>query len=391
VGERAGPRTIVHVDMDAFYASVEQRDDPALRGRPVVVGGPSQRGVVTAASYEARRFGVKSAMSMVEALRRCPDAVVRAGRHERYAEVSEQVFAILGAYSPLVEPLSIDEAFVDVTESRALFGDGEAIARAIRARVRDELGLTASAGVGPSKFVAKIASDLRKPDALVVVRADEVEAFLAPLPVERMWGVGPKAAASLRGLGLRTLGALARAGPEALERHLGAWGRSVHALARGHDERPVVPEREASSIGAEETFGHDLSSREALEERLLGQAARVARRLVARGLFAHVVTVKVKYADFTLVTRRARRDEAVCDARSLHETAKALLARAWHEGRPVRLTGVSASELVHGPTPTLFPDAEVAKRAKLEALVSQVSERFGEAGLSRATLARRPR
>lgn len=386
-----GPRTIVHVDMDAFYASVEQLDEPSLRGRPVVVGGPSQRGVVAAASYEARRFGVKSAMSMVEALRRCPDAVVRPGRHERYAEVSEQVFTILGSYSPLVEPLSIDEAFVDVTASRALFGDGEAIATAIRARVREELGLTASAGVAPSKFVAKIASDLRKPDGLVVVAPEQVEAFLAPLPVERMWGVGPKAAAALRAVGLRTIGALARAGPEALERHLGNSGRGVAELARGLDERPVVPEREAGSIGAEETFEHDLSSREALEERLLGQAARVARRLVAAGLFAHVVTVKVKYADFSLVTRRARRDEAVCDARSLHELGKTLLARAWHEGRPVRLTGLSASELVRGPTPTLFPDPEVTKRARLESLVSQVSERFGDAGLSRATLARRPK
>ena len=219
--------------MDAFYASVEQRDHPELRGKPVLVGGPSARGVVAAASYEARKFGARSAMPMAEALRRCPQAIVVPGRHGHYAAVSSQVFAIFRRYTPLVEGLSLDEAFLDVTGSRALFGDGVEIARRIKAAIRGELELTASAGVAPSKFIAKIASDLEKPDGLVVVRAGEEEAFLAPLSIDRMWGIGPRAAVHLREAGLETIGDLARAGEGRLERLLGSWGASVHRLARG--------------------------------------------------------------------------------------------------------------------------------------------------------------
>jgi DNA polymerase IV len=238
-----GPRTILHIDMDAFFASVEQRDDASLRGRPVLVGGPTRRGVVAAASYEARRFGARSAMPMAEAMRLCPDAVVVPARHGRYVDVSAQVFAVFHRFTPLVEGLSVDEAFLDVTRSRSLFGGGEVIARRIKDLIRDELSLTASAGVAPVKFAAKIASDLRKPDGLVVV-PQEVAVFLAPLPLERMWGVGPKAAARLREAGLATIGDLAAASQPRLAALLGdALAAHVRGLAQGEDPRPVVPGR----------------------------------------------------------------------------------------------------------------------------------------------------
>ena len=246
--------------MDAFYASVEQRDHPALRGRPVLVGGPSRRGVVTAASYEARPFGARSAMPMAQAIRLCPEAVVVPVRMDRYVEVSAQIFAIFHRYTPLVQGLSLDEAFLDVTASQSLFGDGASIARQIKDAIRRELELTASAGVAPCRFVAKVASDLRKPDGLVVVREDEVRAFLAPLPIERMWGVGQKTAPKLRALGFATLDDFARADGAQLEHLLGSWGRHVQSLARGDDDREVDPHLAAKSVGAESTYEHDLET-----------------------------------------------------------------------------------------------------------------------------------
>ncbi len=298
------PRSVLHVDMDAFYASVEQRDDPELRGKPVLVGGRSRRGVVMAASYEARVFGARSAMPMGEALRRVPHAVVVTPRMDRYAQASDGVFAVFRRYTPLVEPLSLDEAFLDVTASTSLFGDGAAIARAIKDDIRDGLELTASAGVAPCKFVAKVASDLRKPDGLVVVRPGEERAFLAPLPVERMWGVGPKTAPKMRALGYATLGDLARTDEDALRRAFGSWGASMARLARGEDDRHVIPDRLAKSIGAEQTYEEDLVGADAVSASLLEHSARVARRLVRADMSARTVTVKVKYADFTLVSRQ---------------------------------------------------------------------------------------
>ena len=380
-------RQILHVDMDAFYASVEQRDDPSLRGKPVVVGGRSRRGVVAAASYEVRPFGVRSAMSMVEALQRCPDAVVVPPRMGRYAAVSEEVFAIFHRFTPLVEGLSFDEAFLDVTASRRLFGDGIAIARRIKDAIRSELELTASAGVAPAKFVAKVASDLDKPDGLVVVAPEGVREFLAPLPIERMWGVGKKASAQLRARGFRTIGDLASTSPETLEAALGSWGRSVHALARGHDPRPVVPDRDAKSIGAEETFETDLRTAADLERPLLHQAARVAARLSRSQLRASCVTVKLKYHDHTLKTRQLRLPEPVADTDSIYDAARSLLPRFPPTARGVRLTGVSVSELHEGPAaPALFPDERRAKRERIEALTGELRERFGSAGVTRGTL-----
>ena len=386
-------RTILHVDMDAFYASVEQRDDPRLRGKPVIVGGRSRRAVVLAASYEVRRFGVRSAMSMGEALRRAPDAVVVPPRRDRYAEASEQAFAIFHRYTPLVEPLSLDEAFLDVTGSRAIFGDGAAMASAIKRDVRDELRLTASAGVAPCKFAAKIASDLRKPDGLVVVPPEPgaVARFLAPLPIERMWGIGPKTAPRMRSLGYATIGDLARADEAALESALGSWGIEVSRLARGDDARTVVPDGLAKSIGAEETYEEDLRGADAISPTLLDHAARVARRLVRARLWAQTVTVKIKYSDFRVRTRQATLPDPVQDTDGLHRAAVELLAHLPLEGRAVRLTGVSASGLVDGPpAPMLFPDEQAEKRRKVEAVAATIADRYGdERALTRGTLIRK--
>jgi DNA polymerase-4 len=376
--------------MDAFYASVEQKDDPSLVGKPLVVGGRSRRGVVMAASYAARPFGVRSAMPMAEALRRCPGIVVVPPRMDRYAEVSASIFEIFGRFTPLVEGLSLDEAFLDVTGSGSLFGDGAAIARLIKDAIRTETGLTASAGVAPCKFVAKVASDLEKPDGLVVVRPEDVRAFLAPLPIERMWGVGPKTAPKLKSLGLHTLGDLAEAKAAALEQMMGSWGTAVRALARGEDDRAVEPDREACSVGAEETYEHDLKDRPSIERTLLAHAERIAQRMLRAGLVARVVVVKLKYADFTLRTRRATLQEAVADTGSIYTAARRLLERFDHIERGVRLTGVALMGLSTEASPTLFPDEAAQRRRKLEQVIATVSDRFGDVRLTRAALLKRP-
>ncbi len=379
-------REILHVDMDAFFASVEQRDDPRLRGKPVLVGGASRRGVVAAASYEARVFGCKSAMPMHEALRRCPQAIVVSPTRGRYEEVSSQVFEIFNRYTPLVEGLSLDEAFLDVTGSRSLFGDGETIARAIRKDVFDVTGLTCSAGVASSKFAAKIASDVNKPDGLTVVGPD-VAAFLAPLPLERMWGIGPKTAPTLRRLGYSTLGDLARADPAALERVLGGWGAEVRELARGIDVREVEPDRDAKSIGAECTHEEDLTTKEAIGRSLLAHAARVAERLTEGGLTAGAIVVKLKYADFTLLTRRKTLREPASDTTTLHDTSLELLERFPLDGARVRLTGVSAQDIGPGAVqPTLFPDRAAERRRGLESILLDAKGRFGGQPITFATL-----
>lgn len=380
-------RTVLHIDMDAFFASVEQLDDPGLRGEPVLVGGQPPRGVVAAASYEARPFGCRSAMPMAEALRRCPHALVVHPRHDRYREASVSVFEVFHRFTPLVEKLSVDEAFLDVTGSRSLFGDGESIARRIKDAVRAEVGLTASAGVASSKFVAKIASDLDKPDGLVTVAAGQERSFLAPLPIERMWGIGPRAAEKLRSRGYRVIGDLAAARPGDLERLLGSWGARVAALARGEDDRPVVPDGAAKSVGAEETFARDLTSRAALERELLSQADRVATRLTHASLCGRLITVKVKYADFTLRSRQVHLPDPVADTDSIYEAARVLLGRFESFERGVRLTGIAVGDLQPGPPPpTLFPAPRAARRQKLEEAVQAVRDRFGRAGITRATL-----
>ncbi len=397
----SGPgRTIVHLDLDAFYASVEQLDDPALRGRPVIVGGPSNRGVVCAASYEARRFGVRSAMPTGQARRLCPDGVFLHPRFGRYGELSDQVFGVYRRYTPLVEPLSLDEAFLDVTASRALHGDGPSIAARIKREVRAETGLAVSAGVAEVKLAAKIATDLGKPDGLVVVPPGGVAAFLAPLPVGRLWGVGGVTEAALRKLGVATIGDLVRLPESAASAALGAErARGLRALARGEDEREVVPDEAAKSVGGEETFEADLVGEAALSRALLLQAGRVGRRLRAAGLRGRVVTLKVKYADFTLVTRRVTLEEPTDDDRLIYRTARDLLARI-EAGRPVRLAGVTVSgfeEEASGPGQLdLFaaraeagaaPALADARRQALQAALDKLADKFGERTVAPADLA----
>lgn len=377
--------------MDAFYAAVEQRDRPELRGKPVIIGGPSMRSVVSTASYEARPFGVRSAMSMVEAMRRCPQGIIVPPRHSLYAEVSGQIFAIFRRYTPLVEGLSLDEAFLDVTASRSLYGSGEEIAARVKEAIRTETGLTASVGVAPSKFIAKVASDLQKPDGLVIVRPGDERAFLEPLPIERMWGLGKKSAPIARSAGFHTLGDLARADLARLERTFGQQGAYYAALARGEDDREVESSRDALSIGAEETFETDLRRREELEERLLSQAMRVASRLMAEGLVAWSVTVKIKYADFTLRTRAITLDEPVCDTDSIYTAAKELLTRFELGKKGVRLTGIQAHKFeARGAKTTLFPDEKIERGTKLETATQALKAKFGDATITRAALLDRP-
>jgi DNA polymerase-4 len=395
------PRTILHLDLDAFYASVEQLDEPALRGRPVIVGGPSRRGVVCAASYEARRFGVRSAMPTARARKLCPDGVFLSPRFDRYGELSHRVFGIYRRYTPLVEPLSLDEAFLDVTASRALHGPGRDIARAIKAAVRGECGLAVSAGLAEVKLAAKIATDLGKPDGLVEVPEGGVAAFLAPLPAARLWGVGQVTEEALRKIGVATIGDLARTPDVALAAAVGAThARDLKALARGEDSREVVPDEEARSIGAEDTFGEDLTGAEALGRELLSQAVRVGRRLRAAGVAGRVVTVKVKYADFTLVTRRTTLERPTDDDRTIVVAARALLARV-DLARPVRLTGISVSGFAGAADRgqlDLFGSAEAGapeppedgRRRALNAALDRLADRFGDGAVLPADLAGSP-
>ena len=305
------------MDMDAFYASVEQRDRPETRGRPVIVGAdPRGRGVVSAASYEARRFGVHSAMPISRAFRLCPDGVFLPVDMDKYASVSREIMAVLADFTPLVEPVSIDEAFLDVTASRALHGDGAAIAREIKERIRASVSLTASVGVAPNKFLAKVASELRKPDGLVVVEPGREALFLAPLPVSRLWGVGRVTGAELEAMGIRTIGQLALTPAAHLEARFGKHGPDLLALARGLDDRAVEPDAPPKSMGAEETFERDTLDVDLLRATLRGQSERVGRELRAEGYAGRTVTLKLRFADFSTITR-AHTDDPTQDGLAL--------------------------------------------------------------------------
>jgi DNA polymerase-4 len=394
-----GVPSILHLDLDAFYASVEQLDDPGLRGRPVVVGGTSGRGVVCAASYEARRFGVRSAMPTVEARRRCPDGVFLPPRFERYGELSRAVFEVYRRYTPLVEPLSLDEAFLDVTRSLALHGAPGHIARKVKEEVRRGTGLTVSAGVADCKMAAKIASDLGKPDGLVCVPPGATAAFLEPLPVSRLWGVGKVTEQALRALGISTIGELARFPEQVLVARFGSQGAHMRALSRGDDPRPVVPDEEAHSIGAEDTFERDLLGEEALLPQLLDQSVRVARRLREAGLRGRVVTLKVKFADFEQLTRRTTLPRPTDDGGEIYRSVREDLGRAGLD-RPVRLTGVTVSGFdagtvepdqlgLFGAAPGPASREGQGKREALNAALDALADRFGEGAVKPATLAER--
>jgi len=382
--------TILHVDLDAFYAAVEQRDDPALRGKPVLVGGSARRGVVAACSYEARRFGIQSAMPMAEALRRCPHAIVVRHHMERYAQASHTFFAILGDYSPEVEGLSLDEAFLDVTASERLLGDGPTIAREIKRRVRAELSLVASVGVAPIKLAAKIASDIDKPDGLRVVAPDQLLGFLHPLPVTRLWGVGDATRAVLATMGLSTIGDVARYPEAALVGRLGAvTGHHLAALARGEDHRPVVAEHDPVSVGHQETFDDDIDDKGELAVLLLDQADRVAARLRGAELRARAVVLIIKYDDFRQITRRTTLDAATSDGGVLARTAIDLLAKVAIEprkGARVRLCGISATQLEPRDAPRQlgFDEAERARGERLGETIDKLAAKYGKGAIRRA-------
>jgi DNA polymerase-4 len=381
-------RTILHVDLDAFFAAVEQRDRPELRGRPVIVGGdPGGRGVVSAASYEARRLGVRSAMSLREAGRRCPDGVFLPVDGRRYQQASRDVMAVLRRYTPQMEPISIDEAFLDVTGSIALFGSGETIAAAIKASVREDVGLTASVGVATTKLVAKIASDLRKPDGLVIVRPEEIHAVLDPLPIRRLFGLGAKTAPKVEALGIRTLGELRLASASQLRPVFGRYTERVQQRAAGIDDRPVLPDRDEQQISAEETFETDIADHARLRAEVVRLADKATARLRARELQAGCVTVKIRRRDFVTYTRQRHCSPPTQETRVVTDIATGLLD-AWLAQQPraaLRLLGVGVSELASAAQLELFTVAQSARNRGLDAAVDRIRERFGKVALTRAS------
>ncbi len=377
-------RTILHVDMDAFYASVEVLDNPSLRGKPVIVGGSSEgRGVVSAASYEARKFGVHSAMSSLRARQLCPQGVFLPVRMKRYASVSREVFSIFKSFTDLVEGLSIDEAFLDVTGSQRLFGPADQIGQEIRHRVRDELGLTCSVGLAPNKFLAKVASDLDKPDGFVIVRRGEEAAFMAPLPVTRIWGLGKVSAKRLADLGIETVSDLLRYPLATLKGLLGSNAERFMDLARGIDDRPVEPGGDQKSIGAEITFAEDIADAGELRRVLDGLVERVTHELREKDMCARTVSIKARYPDFTTVSRAQTVSKAISSTRKIRDTARELLeTRLTRGGRALRLLGVSVSNLEREGQSCeqgeLFAEAGDARREKLERAIDGIKEEYGD-------------
>jgi DNA polymerase IV len=380
-------RTIIHLDMDAFYASVEQLDQPSLRHQPVIVGGSVQRGVVCACSYEARRYGVRSAMAMSRAVRLCPQGIFLPARMERYRQISRLVFAIFSRYTDHLESLSLDEAYLDVSDCGRLFGSGWQIAQRIRTEVRSELGLAVSAGVAPNKLLAKLASEQAKPDGLREVLASAVDQFLLPLPVGALWGVGKVMAERLQALGLRTIGDLRAMGEERLRHLFGSAGGQLYLLSLGRDERPVASEP-CKSIGQEDTYLHDLWATEELQRELLALAERVARRLRRQGLAGRTLTIKVRYADFQTITRARTLPEAVNAAPVLLQVAQELLGKTEAGRRAVRLLGLTVSQLQEQGMgqQELFAKEPRERRQALDQALDRLADRFGEGRVLPASL-----
>lgn len=386
-------RAIAHADLDQFYAAVEVLDDPSLKGKPLIVGGlPGGRGVVSTASYEARKFGVHSAMASSQAARLCPQGIWRAPRMDRYVEKSKEVRAIFERYTDQIEPLSLDEAFLDLTGSLQLFGAAVEIAKRIKKEIHAETGLVISIGVAENKFLAKVASDLRKPDGLVVVPAGQKAAaeFLAPLPMSRLWGVGPKAAERLSVLGFATVGDIARADLATLSRQIGAQAAEhLIALSQGRDDRDVERGGVPKSIGRENTFAQDLYDLGEMERELLSFADDVAAQLRAKRLYCATVTLKVRFGDFSRITRSETLDQPVDLAEPLYLSAVNMLrTRADLNGRGVRLLGISASHLLHREefTDSLFADVQLDKKREAAKAVDKLRDRFGDNAVTFARL-----
>jgi DNA polymerase IV len=378
---------ILHVDLDAFYAAVEQRDDPRLRGKPVLVGGSSRRGVVASCSYEARTFGIRSAMPMAEALRRCPKAIVVRHRMDDYVEASRGFFQILGDYSPEVEGLSLDEAFLDVTGSTGLFGGGEDMAREIKRRIRDRTGLTASVGVSHNKLLAKLGSEMGKPDGLTVIRAQDVHAMLDPLPVGRLFGVGAKTAARLEKEGIFTLGQLRHAPESLLWPLFRRETRRYQDRAAGIDERPVVSDAPEKQISSEETFDVDIRDHGEMQERLAQLADRTTARLRARQFKAGMVSIKVRRRDFETYTRQRSFNPPTQETRLIAQVAADLLEN-WLAEQPraaVRLLGVGVSDFEPETQLDLFSTPEFSEARQLDDALDRIHGRFGEHAIHRGT------
>ena len=379
--------TILHIDMDAFYASVEERDHPQLRGLPLVVGGsPEGRGVVAAANYVARTYGVYSAMPMATARRLCPALVVVRGNYSHYDQVSQQILAIFQRYTPLVEPLSLDEAFLDVGASIRLFGPAADIGRRIQREIAQELRLSASVGVAPSKFVAKVASDIRKPAGFVVVEPDAVQAFLDPLPASRLWGVGKVGERALQRLGITTIAQVRQTAPQQLQRYFGQWGEHIWRLAHGIDDRIVVPEHAAKSISHETTFEVDIRDAEVLHTWLRDLAEQVAMRLRRHGLRGQTVQIKIRFPDFTTITRAHTLSEPSHSTHELCRVAADLLRRNLPvHNRGVRLLGMGVSGLHAGPPPQqrLFEEEVRVRHHRIDEIADDIRRRFGPEVLRR--------
>ena len=380
---------ILHVDMDAFYASIEERDRPELMGKPVIVGGtPEGRGVVAAANYVARQYGIHSAMAAVTARRLCPQAICLPPRMQYYTEVSKQIQEIFQRFTPIIEPLSLDEAFLDVRGSQQLFGSSAAIGRRIKAEIRQELRLVASVGVAPVKFVAKIASDLQKPDGFVVVDADRVQEFLDPLPVSRLWGVGRVSGEVFRKLGIRTIGQLRNVPADVLVDHFGQSGEHLWQLAHGLDERQVVPDHQAKSISTETTFAEDIKDPEILRAWLLELTDQVARRLRRQGLRGRTIQLKIRFADFKTITRSETLPEPTNTTYEIAQAAGQILDSRLPAGHlDVRLLGIGVSGFEHSghAQGLLFDQGEHQKQKQLDAAIDQITDRFGKASLRRGS------
>jgi len=382
-------RKIIHIDMDAFYASVEQGDNPSLKGLPVIVGGdPEKRGVVSAASYEARVYGVHSAMPTSQAKRLCPQGIFLPVRMHRYREVSEQIFKILQEYTPFIEPLSLDESFLEVTGSEKLFGPALQIARAIKRRILETTGLTASAGIAPNKFLAKIASDFKKPDGLVEIKPEEIQEFLRELPISKLWGVGKTTEEVLKGMGILRVGQLAVYPAERVEKKLGKFGLELIALARGEDDRAVIPDSEAKSISQEETFTPDLEGLEKMKRVLLDQAEQVGWELRKQKLKGCTVTIKVRYPDFTTVTRSHTLPFPTDQGIEIYQTALKLLSKTEAPQKKARLLGVGTSNLLRqdDPEQLILFDSRRKQVQRSTQVMDRIWDKFGQEAIKRASL-----
>ncbi|UOF92476.1 DNA polymerase IV [Fodinisporobacter ferrooxydans] len=385
-------RTILHLDMDAFFASIEQRDHPELRGKPVIVGGSiKERGVVATCSYEARRFGVHSAMPTVQAKRLCPNGIFLPVDRKKYVAVSKQLFRILERYSPVIEPLSIDEAFLDVTGCEKLFGSSRSIALQIKQSIQRELYLSASVGISYNKFLAKLASDLKKPNGLVEIKPEDLTRILHPLPISRFWGIGKKTEEKLQRLGLRTIGDVARMSIESMRQRIGSLADHIYQLSHGIDERPVKAVREVKSISQETTFATDVTAIRVLESALLEQVTTIARNMRRKQFAGKTITLKLRFAPFQTVTKRHTLSFPTADDHTLYAAAKQLLNHFEISGtKAIRLIGVSVSQFSHISDIqqiSLFEDIHAAtKKKELAKAVDAIKDRFGEHILTRASL-----